>query len=504
MTSRTPLFLALVLASAPEAAHAGGQFVGDNGSQGTQRAGAFVAKADDPTALYYNPANLIHSQNKQLFFGINFVGFEQAFQRSGEYQPQTIDPGEQQPAYVGDPYPRVENRGESQPIPFLAVAGALSRRYAIGIGLFAPHGYGKRDFPTTVRTASSDEAPAPQRYDAVSQTGLIVFPSMGVAMRVSERVNLGVRASWTYAHIQTTKVVQGVPNRGEEPGRDTMATIDVTDPFTLAYALGFHFRKSDSFEMGATYTGPIAMHAVGTSVTTPGEDLVAVAQGGNLIEPVPDAEARCQPGGTPENIKACVDLSLPQTGTVGMRWIARDRRGEEVGDIEVDVRWENWSAASDYRVVIDGRSNVLDAPLNDTVVRQELEDVYSIRAGASTTMVSGDNRFHFRGGAAYDTEASPVNWTSLNVDGGARITLAGGLGISFSSTRLDFGVAHVSSSPRTVREVPVADEGDVTLRQQPDAPVPLLPPDSLPHHPINTGTYESSYTIISAGLTRTW
>ena len=75
-------------------AHAGGQYAGDNGSQGAQRAGAFVAKADDSTAIYYNPAGLFRAESKEFFFGVNMVSFEQSFQREGEYRPLDLEEGE--------------------------------------------------------------------------------------------------------------------------------------------------------------------------------------------------------------------------------------------------------------------------------------------------------------------------------------------------------------------------------------------------------------------------
>ncbi len=139
------------------------------------------------------------------------------------------------------------------------------------------------------------------------------------------------------------------------------------------------------------------------------------------------------------------------------------------------------------------------------MIRYVLQDLYSIRAAASRTVRSGRTRsYHFRGGVAYDTEASPTSRTTLSVDGGARFTLAGGIGVSFASMRLDLGLAHISSPRPVVHDQPLADPDDHTLRVQPDAPVPPLGPDEQPRHPINAGVYESSYSIVSAGITRWW
>ena len=37
-------------------------------------------------------------------------------------------------------------------------------------------------------------------------------------------------------------------------------------------------------------------------------------------------------------------------------WIFRDSAQGEKGDIELDVRWENWSRASDTEIIVDAQS----------------------------------------------------------------------------------------------------------------------------------------------------
>jgi len=88
--------------------------------------------------------------------------------------------------------------------------------------------------------------------------------------------------------------------------------------------------------------------------------------------------------GTAEALKACVYFSLPQTASFGARWIYRDATGAEVADMEVDVRWEDWSAVSDYRVVVDGQTTLVGEPLHDSIIKHGLEDVISVRIEPST------------------------------------------------------------------------------------------------------------------------
>jgi long-chain fatty acid transport protein len=54
----------------------------DNGARALGRGGAFVAKADDPTALYYNPAGLGLLGGTNLLLSVNLVDVTHSFQRA--------------------------------------------------------------------------------------------------------------------------------------------------------------------------------------------------------------------------------------------------------------------------------------------------------------------------------------------------------------------------------------------------------------------------------------
>ena len=197
-------------------------------------------------------------------------------------------------------------------------------------------------------------------------------------------------------------------------------------------------------------------------------------------------------------LSTCIDLALPQTATIGVRWIARDADGNEVGDIEIDAKWENWAAVSDYSVVVDGQNSLLGTRLEDTVVRHGFVDTFSIRVGGSRRFESGGTPFEFRAGVAYDTAAAPDSWTRLDVDGTDRATAAVGIGVVFGKYRLDIGAAYIDSPQRRFRDV---DMDGLDGRVQPDIAVPLNDADSQPHNPFNAGVYETSYVVGIVGLT---
>ncbi len=495
-----PTLLAAIVAlgSVPAAAHAGGQLVGDNGSQGTQRAGAFAAKADDPTALWFNPAGFALG-GSFLYFGANLVNYDQSYRRAGSY---ATEAGGAQPDYVGDPYPVVEHAGGAQPVPMFA-AGIGRGRWGLGFGVMAPHGYGRRDFPLAVQTQTGTGAPAPQRYDTIQQQALIVFPSAALAVKLSDQLAVGVRVSVGYAELASRKAVQGVANGAEDPAQDSIVTVAARDTSVPAFAVGLHYRASPAVEVGLHYTAAVRVHAIGTSSTALGEALREPLPGMvNGIDPVAAGTERCAPGGVEGALAACLDLALTQTATAGLRYIVRDGRGAEIGDLEVDVRWENWSQASDILAVVDGQNRLLGSRLEDSVQRHGFRDTWSVRVGTASVVERGGRRWHVRGGVAYETAAAPESWTRLDVDGNARMTAGLGVGIEAGRWRVDVGGAVIAQPRRNLGDVALDDARDMDARVQPDIGVPLNPPDAQPHNPFNAGTYEGGYWIASLGLTR--
>lgn len=498
-----PIAAVALILGAPGAARAGGQYAGDNGSQGAQRAGAFVAKADDPTAIYYNPAGLFRAATKQFFVGFNLVSFEQSYQREGEYQPLQVEDGQAQPDYVGDPYPFVHNKSGAQAVPFLAATIPHDDKVTFGLGLFAPHGYGKRDFPTTVTTASGATAPAPQRYDAVSQSGLVVLPSVAAAYEVDDKLSIGGRASWGYFQVTTRRFAQGLPNWAEDPAQDTDAQVDVTDPFVFAWGLGVHYHPRPWIEAGFAYSAPMQISAKGTTNTVLGDTLKNLMPGEETqVVPVPADQVQCATGGAVGAIKTCVDFAMPQTATAGVRLISRDRHGREVGDIEVDLRWENWSGASEQRLVMDGQNSVVATPLEPTVMELHYRDVYSLRLGGSRRKKIRGHMCELRYGVSYESAATANSWTRLDTDTAERYAGALGVGIWLGTTRIDLGAAYIDSPIRYVHNQLLDDPNDVAARVQPDVTSPMQAADAQPYHPFNAGTYRSHYVIGSVGLTR--
>ena len=147
-------------------AYAGGFEVPDNGAQAVGRGAAFVAKADDGTAIYFNPAGLARQRGTRVYAGGNLFLHSFEFQRSGAFPD---DPNNAATPWGGKPFPLVTNSAGPFFAPFLAASTDFASldRLTIAIGAFGPPVVGNRTFPLAIRNA-----PAASRYDFIQSLGI--------------------------------------------------------------------------------------------------------------------------------------------------------------------------------------------------------------------------------------------------------------------------------------------------------------------------------------------
>jgi len=160
----------LVLLAAAPAALASGTRVGFKDAFATARGNAFVATADNPSALYYNPAGIAQLEGTQFSGNIYEVAL------SSDYTGATGS------ASMNDDYVSVP--------AFYATWKPAGAPWAYGIGVYAPFGL-KTDWPNSspLRTFALKNE---QTYRTVNFTG---------AWQVSPEVSLGLSA--TYNRVST-------------------------------------------------------------------------------------------------------------------------------------------------------------------------------------------------------------------------------------------------------------------------------------------------------------
>ncbi len=543
-------------------AHAGGLFLPGTGATSTSRAGAAVASTDDGEALSINPAGLAKSTGTTITVSIAFIRYFMEFTRRGSYDASS-NPGFQ-PTYTGNRYATVENDpepplgiGKFQPIPVIAVSSDFGGRIPnlrAAIGLYAPSGYPFRNmtngykFPTAADPADLNAPPPPTRYDTMRAESRALLPSVAASYRILPELDVGAR--FTAGNLQSKQqlVVWGTPNNVEERVvEDSLFDVEIKDSFIPAFGIGVAYRPIPQLEIAANYSSALVVKAKGEASSQKGPDV----DQSRVVGPVPDSDSRCEVGGTFEKQKACINLQLPQTATIGARYIFPGANDQIAGDIELDVAWENWgkkcerqgpgdpepgafkdpecTSPGEFRVLVDGGlyvNNQYDPtqPLRQSINNYNLKDVFSVRLGGSYHLPLGDavdaNRVVLRGGVAYDSQAANDGWFRAAMDGASRVTMTLGGAFQTKRWRLSAGGGYVHEGTNTNEGA--NDDGTdcnptlATLacngsnasrpldqRKGPDPSNPLIDPAFQAENPYNQGSIKSHYVLFMLGFT-TW
>ena len=529
-------------------ASAGGLLLPGAGAQSTARAGASTVASEDGEALSLNPANLAKTKGTVITFGFAAIDYFMSFQRNGTYDTFPTE----STSYAGMRYPTITNDSQPalgipgtgwQPVPLVAIVSDLGGKVpglVAAFGLYAPNAYPFRDmnkvngqnyfFQDPTKGGSWNfpvfgAPPPPTRYDVIHQEAAIILPSVGVGYRVIPQLDVGARFSAGFAQLKSAAALWGVPGNYEEnPKQDGIVTIDASDSFVPEFALGATFHATPTLEFAARYTSELDVHAKGTAMSNNGPN---VNLNGQPIEILPrtGSAALCADGGTMEKQKACVDLALPATATVGGRWKFLDAAGREKGDLELDVDWENWGAslASDYHVVIDAVVATASMPNNGIDLKPQLikhgfQDTYAVRLGGSWSFPAGSGSLITRGGVSYDTAAAKTGWERADIDGAARTmvsagasykvtdwTIDAGFGVILEGTRNDPRTCNPTASMQGCAGTPGYSGGTPgtdnppNQRQGPDPINPIIVSNVQAENPTNAGTYKSHYLLFMLG-----
>ena len=138
-------------------------------------AGAFVAIANDPTAIFHNPAGLAWLEGTQISFGTTLIRPKNALNLANWPDPAYINvPGESQWFYPSTFY----------------ISHKINDRLAAGFGFFSPYGLGTKwpeDYPL--------------KYISYSADMKTFFFNPTLAYKVSENFSVGAGISYVHSTI---------------------------------------------------------------------------------------------------------------------------------------------------------------------------------------------------------------------------------------------------------------------------------------------------------------
>jgi len=282
----TALASAAVIGSAPVGLALGFRNP-DQSARATGQGEAFVAQADDASAIYYNPAGLTQVPGTQFTSG-GLLGFP-----SWRYS------GAGGSAEMNTPYM----------LPHLYGASDFGlERWRFGIGLNIPFGNSAEYSNTSV-----------VRYTTTKSEMIVYNIAPTVAYQINENLSVGVALNVYYGTTEINRIaplgtllslpLPDAPFRFDGDGASVGATLGVLWKINEQHALGFVYRAPFSIE----YEG----HAVIKNDLT----------------------------GSFGRSRATAEIEYPQSIAVGYAF-----RPTPALKLEVDIEWTNWDTLNDVRL----------------------------------------------------------------------------------------------------------------------------------------------------------
>lgn len=341
-----------VLAAAGSARATNGLESPDIGVVQVGRGGAWLARADDPLAFFYNPAGLA-SQAHGIHVGMHFLFRSQCFDRMDENGVRPSPGSSLEPA----PGP-VCSDTVPIPNPQLAANIRLHEKVALGFGVVAPHAAGLVTWPESLTYANrfgvETEHPAPTRYLMTADKSLLLFPTVSVGVAPIEEFAFGVGLTWGVARLEFSSMneavsgIRGTPQPDDFTG-DVKSTIDGVDGFVPGIVVGVQATPHERVQLAAWYRysdavrANVDLYGISNYYTLGGAVNPAAPENPANITDQEDAGRAVLP--VPMEAKLGVRYRHPRKNAHSQAW-ATDQAGRvldpmasEVFDIEVDFTW---------------------------------------------------------------------------------------------------------------------------------------------------------------------
>ena len=345
----------LLLSLSPTIAGAAGFLIFEEGAKALAMGGAFTAQADDPSAVFYNPAGLCALEGTQLYLGGTAIVTNTDF--------AGIDP---------DPGYGVLEKTKTQLFTPVAmyVTHQINDNVTAGLGVFNLFGLGREwDDPDTFSGRHIS-------YDVDLRT---YYFNPTLSWKMNDMFSIGVGAQLVYSDVELKRYqLMWDPDGG---GFVNVARIELNGDNTIdaGFNAGILYRH-EKVSIGVTYRSSVKVDYEGDGVFT------QVPSGNSALDAVVASVL-------PPNQGMATTIEMPPLVSVGIAFNTIEKV-----TFEVDLNWVGWSTFD--TLPFDFKEN--DAL--DTERIQDYDDVFSVRTGAE---YSYSDALDLRFGYYYDPSPQP-------------------------------------------------------------------------------------------------
>lgn len=368
-----------------------GFLIPEQGAKASGMAGAFVATADDPSAIFYNPAGIAQQREMAFFGGTTFINFSNEF---------VGDPNDPFTAGVEGKYNR-----HLFNVPNVYGVIPIGNNLTVGIGAFAAFGL-RTDW----------EKPFAGRY--ISQDADL--KTMSFQPTLAWQTTDGRFAVGGGVEYRRARVILNANRMLPFPNPFTNRFVDVTNArlasdygSDIGWSAGVLFKPNDRFRIGAAYRSSMDIDLEGKA------DFTQIPTGNAQLDALVAASV-------PPDQNINTVFPFPGIAQIGVAF-----KPAETWDVEFDIMHTQWSAFEALAV------NFETTPSQNFVREQKWEDSNSYRVGVNKKATEAwDVRF----GAVYDENPQPTEHVSPLLPDSDRIGVTIGTGWHGGPIRVDWSL----------------------------------------------------------------
>jgi long-chain fatty acid transport protein len=350
----------------------------DQDAFATARGEAFVATADNPSAIYYNPAGVAQLEHDNLRGGVYGIYLDPSFRPPGD-APNS-----------GNTYHSSDNFAA---IPQIFYTHTLEKLpLSFGLGVYAPFG-GNMSWPQDTG------------FNTIAIVGSLKYITINpvVAWKILPSLSIGGGVMENYAKISMNQGLLAFSTRFAN-----FFNFE-GDGWSAGYNAGILWQPHEKISFGATFRSSARMNFQGNT------DFQLAAAGVN----------------TPQQRNASASFDFPMTTVFGVSY-----RPTPKWNVEFDANYTGWNSFD--TVSIEQSPPPVSRPFHQNIpVNLNWQASWMYEFGVTRYF---DNGWHVSGGYVFNENSVPdANYTPLAVDLDRHFL---SIGTGFKGKRLDFDVAY--------------------------------------------------------------
>ena len=363
----------------------GGYQLNEQGARAVGMGGAFVARASDPSAIYFNPAGLAFQKGMNILVGANLI------------LPST--------KFTGPTPSTTETSTNSQvftPVNFYGI-DQISDDIVVGLGIFNPFGLGT-DWPDTW----------PGREIAVKSNAQTWYFNPSASYKINNQLSVGIGVSYIIGKVTIgykvptygTVISVGGPYLAPVPATATEGSVNLDASATgFGFNFGAIYKPIDKLSIGLSFRSETKLDFSGTATFSDMKALAPYFPGGDGKTTLP----------MPMDIYVGVSYEMTEALTV-----------------EGDVQYVGWSDYKELDVTIPNGPlfpfpppplSYGSIPLQKAgaPLVKNWNDGYLFRVGAEHKCC---DQFTCRGGVILDLSPQPPSKTEPMIPDGDRVDIS--------------------------------------------------------------------------------